>query len=270
MPLQPALAAAPPNLPRVFGGGWQASFQVTGNRYCFPAQLESGSHSATHTHTHRDIVQRSCFVRLAHKDVRLCGPPVYRLVRLFTSALAAGVPGRLFIPGLCAARPFVWLFCTAALILTVGPVVFSACVCVHAADSLHSGGFPFMTHFSFDCGDLQPFFILLLIKQVFGGIFLFFGWLSAVLIGSATLLFANSIFLFKKEIQTKRQKTSRCDCSPDHHHHHHLPGKNSNIHSHYKQKNAREDDYDCVMSFIWKGVEPSSAEYVQTSTAATN
>lgn len=48
-PLRPSLRSPP----CVFGGGWQASFQVTGNRYCFPAQLETGSRSATHTYTQR-------------------------------------------------------------------------------------------------------------------------------------------------------------------------------------------------------------------------
>lgn len=39
----------------VFWGGWQASFQVSGNCYCLPSQLESGSHSTAykHTRTHR-------------------------------------------------------------------------------------------------------------------------------------------------------------------------------------------------------------------------
>ena len=45
----------------VFWGGWQASFQVSGNCYCFPSQLESGSHSTAHKHTHTHTQRNAHF-----------------------------------------------------------------------------------------------------------------------------------------------------------------------------------------------------------------
>lgn len=89
----------------VFWGGWQASFQVSGNCYCFPSQLESGSHSTAHKHTHTKICtlffffsfsalspSLSLFVWVVYTDMWLCGL-VYTVAWLVKDAPLVGVPG---------------------------------------------------------------------------------------------------------------------------------------------------------------------------------
>lgn len=57
----------------LFWGGWQASFQVSGNCYCLPSQLESGSHSAAHIDMYACFVHCAPFVWAAYTDMWLCG-----------------------------------------------------------------------------------------------------------------------------------------------------------------------------------------------------
>lgn len=92
----------------------------------------------TRTHTHWDIVQHSRFVRLAHKDVWLCGPSARQTRPTFHWRVSRRCAGRLFIRSLCAASAVCLARLRRALILTAGPVVL---VCAYVADSLHGGGF---------------------------------------------------------------------------------------------------------------------------------
>lgn len=83
--------------PSMFWSGWRASFQVTGNCYCFPSQLETGSHSTAHKHKRTQICTLFCFV---HHSLFVSG--LYRHVAVWSciygcptckDAYLVGVPG---------------------------------------------------------------------------------------------------------------------------------------------------------------------------------